>query len=328
MGTVSNCVVSRMVRRPWAFCAAVAALLVVSEGVTFSLNKAYAAVPVEESVEDFRRGDEAPVEQDTQRPRSSTAARARSLDIPPTIEPSANSDYDQTTDPVRPIAQSTYGDKPTQPGQPQGQDTAASGGQLSQLFYQLQVLQQEIQDLRGQVEEQTYLVNRLQRDQREQYLDLDKRLVAVTSNQPVPGPSSTPTRQAPVDTGNGSLSERQVYTQAFEAMKARQFDASMVGFQNLIETYPNGQYTPNAYYWLGELYLVAKSDAELARQSFMQVVSLYPDHQKAPDALYKLGVVYHNLNDLPSAKKFLARVQQEHPDSAAAGLARKYAAEL
>ena len=56
---------------------------------------------------------------------------------------------------------------------------------------------------------------------------------------------------------------------------------------------------------------MAKSDAELARQSFMQVVNLYPDHQKTPDALYKLGVVYHSLGDLESAKVFLARVQGE-----------------
>ena len=44
----------------------------------------------------------------------------------------------------------------------------------------MQVLQQELQELRGLVEEQGYLVSRLQRDQKEQYLDLDRRLMAVT----------------------------------------------------------------------------------------------------------------------------------------------------
>ena len=124
------------------------------------------------------------------------------------------------------------------------------------------------------------------------------------------------------------LTEREAYTQAFEAMRAREFDNSMAGFQNLIEAYPNGQYTPNAYYWIGELYLVAKSDAELARQAFMQVVNLYPDHQKTPDALYKLGVVYHNLGDINTAKSFLQRAQSEHPNSSAAALAARYEAEL
>jgi len=275
---------------------------------------AAAAVPVEESVEDSSR--EPAVEQAAQPVRPRASEQARSLDIPPTIEPSVNTDYQA------PAAQPAPARQNVAPQPVTGQ------GQLSELFYQLQVLQQEIQDLRGQVEEQTYLVNRLQRDQKEQYLDLDRRLVALSENQPAPGPSSTAPTTAPVNVSAGSLTEREAYTQAFDAMRAREFDASMVGFQQLIEAYPNGQFTPNAYYWIGELYLVAKADAELARQSFMQVANLYPDHQKAPDALYKLGVVYHTLGDMDAARTYLQRVQQEHPASSAAGLAAKYLAEL
>jgi TolA-binding protein len=60
----------------------------------------------------------------------------------------------------------------------------------------------------------------------------------------------------------------------------------------------------------------------------MQVVNLYPDHQKTPDALYKLGVVHATLAENDTARRFLDRVQREYPDASAAGLARKYAAEL
>ena len=111
-------------------------------------------------------------------------------------------------------------------------------------------------------------------------------------------------------------------------MRAREFESSMQGLMNLRQQYPNGQFTPNAYYWMGELHLVANNDAEQARQAFMQVVSLYPDHQKAPDAMYKLGVVYHNLGDQDRARSFLDQVQREYPDSSAAGLAARYAADL
>ena len=291
-------------------CAALAAQLYLAPG--------FAAVPVEESVEDSSR--EAATEQPPEpsvSPRSSE--RARSLDIPPTIEPKVDDGYQ--AQPAQPQSAQPSRASSAQPG-------VSGQGQLAELFYQLQVLQQEIQDLRGQVEEQTYLVNRLQRDQKEQYLDLDRRVVALSENQPAPGPSSTQPAAPPVNIAAGNLSEREAYTQAFEAMRAREFEASMAGFQQLIEAYPNGQYTANAYYWIGELYLVAESDAEMARQSFMQVVNLYPDHQKAPDALYKLGVVYHTLGDVDAAQTYLRRVQQEHPGSSAAGLAAKYAAEL
>ncbi len=290
-----------MLRRSLTTCAALAAQFLLAGTV-------FAAVPIEESVEENRDG--AVVE-----PRTREPQRQRSLDIPPTIEPTLNTDFP---------AESA--------DQPAAATPVAAGtgdGQLSQLFYQLQVLQQELQDLRGQVEEQSYLVSRLQRDQKEQYLDLDRRLVALSENRPAPGPTTTTPAATPGPVAStGGLSERDAYTQAFTAMRDRNFDASMQGFQSLIEQYPNGQFTPNAYYWMGELFLVAQTDPEQARQSFMQVVSLYPDHQKAPDAMYKLGVVYHNLGDLDSARTYLARVQSEHPNTSAAGLAAKYAAEL
>jgi tol-pal system protein YbgF len=277
-----------------------------------------AAVPIEESVEDSARVLQ--TEGSVNPTPVNRADRARSLDIPPTIEPSYNSDGSLAA-----TAEPAYTAQPARTDQRTG---AASSGQLSELFYQLQVLQQEIQDLRGQVEEQTYLVNRLQRDQKEQYLDLDRRVMAITEKQPAPGPVTSAPDVLATASSPTNLTERDAYTKAFEAMRARDFEASMVGFQRLIESYPNGQYTPNAYYWIGELHLVGNVDPELARQAFAQVVNLYPDHQKAPDALYKLGVVYDNLGDTQSALDYLQRVQQLHPNSPAAGLAQKYAAEL
>lgn len=222
---------------------------------------------------------------------------------------------------------------------------AASPGdtqRLSQLFYQLQILQQEVQELRGLVEEQAYQLNRLQRDQQEQYIDLDRRMAELTTGQPVaagrPGSTATapstgaPAAPAPSPTpalalGPSGGSERDAYTRAFELMKARDFEASAAAFNQLIVEYPNGQYTPNAFYWLGELYL-AQTKTEEARQSFAQVLNLYPDHPKVPDTLYKMGVVYHRLGDSERAVRYFEQVQREHPSSSAAGLAARYRAEL
>lgn len=201
-------------------------------------------------------------------------------------------------------------------------------GNLSGLFRQIQLMQQEIQELRGLVEQQDYQIKRLKRDQKEQYLDLDRRVVALSAGQPSPAPMATPTDTPIPAVPSGDLSERDAYRMAFDGMRAQQFDQSLAAFQRLIENYPNGQYTPNAFYWMGEIFLVGKQDMELARQSFMQVVNLYPDHQKSPDAMYKLGVVYNSLGDEDAARRFLDQVQREYPDSSAADLARKFAAEM
>ena len=223
-------------------------------------------------------------------------------------------------------------------------DNSGDPQRLSQLFYQLQVLQQEVQELRGLVEEQSYQLNRLARDQQEQYIDLDGRIAGMVTSgsRPAAGGSSTPSAAgsgvstppssgggsvAALPAGGGSASERDAYTQAFDLMKARQFDESAQAFDALINNYPNGQYTPNAFYWLGELYL-AQSQSEQARQSFAQVLNLYPDHPKVPDSLYKMGVVYHRLGDNDQAISYFQRVTRDYPNSSAAGLATRYMAEL
>ena len=213
-------------------------------------------------------------------------------------------------------------------------DSQVSGaGQLSELFYRIQVLQQDLKDLRGTIEEQSYLIKRLERSQKEQYLDLDNRLVQL-------GGADLGSRAAQTEDKESSEeattllneipefdNEREAYQYAFDLMRNRQYQESLAGFEEIIVAFPNGQYTPNAFYWIGELYL-AQGDNEKSRQSFIQVISLYPDHQKVPDAMYKLGVVYFALGDNQSALRYLGQVQQEYPNSSAAGLAARYSVEI
>ena len=228
-------------------------------------------------------------------------------------------------------------------------DTAAPAAEdtsrLTNLYYQLQVLQQEVQTLRGQVEEQQYQLRMLTETQREQYMDLDRRVATASAGSDVV--AATPIRRSadgvvtvgdspagdlPSGASTGGTSpasdgERDRYTAAFNLMKERQFDESIVSFSRFVVDFPGGEYTPNAYYWLGELYL-ATADDENARRSFAHVINEYPGHGKLPDALYKMGVAYHRLGDNDRALEYLNRVQAEHPRSSAAGLAKNYAAEL
>ncbi len=262
-------------------------VLCAASAAHFALDAA-AAVPVEESVAEGREN----------RTEERRPPPTRTFTAPPTIE----------------------AEQPAQGNQ-----------RLSQLFYQLQILQQEVQELRGIAEEQTYKLNRLARDQQEQYIDLDRRMAALRSNSPTPAVSGSTSKAggfaSTTTQVGGSGTERDAYTAAFNLMKGRQFEESAMAFNQLIVDYPNGQYTPNAFYWLGELYLT-NVETEKARQSFVQVVNLYPDHQKVPDALYKLGVVYHRLGDAQQSLRYLDRVRSEHPQSSAAGLAETYASEL
>ncbi len=100
----------------------------------------------------------------------------------------------------------------------QGPAGGASGAnlstaRLSELYYQLQTLQQEVQDLRGLVEEQAHQIKRLRKDQKSQYLDLDRRMQGLSgrgssnpgaTNQGGASSASTGASQAPAaNAGDG-----------------------------------------------------------------------------------------------------------------------------
>ncbi len=199
------------------------------------------------------------------------------------------------------------------------------------LYYQLQVLQAELRDLRGELEEQKYLLQTLEREHQDRYVELDKRLSSLNED-PLAQFSQTgdPSSRAGIvkDYPTASKgSERDQYGMAIDLMRERKFQEAISSFQALIETFPNGRYTANCFYWLGELF-VATGDKELGRQNFMQVINLYPDNQKVPDALYKLGRIYIDLGDMDIGQRYLSRVMENHPESSAAKLAVSYSESL
>ena len=214
---------------------------------------------------------------------------------------------------------------------PPSQTVGASGA--SSMFQQFQQFESDVAELRGIVEEQNHLIETLQREQKEQYIDLDRRLTllmqgqAASATSPVtPGGGEGPGTTAPSTSGN---SERDVYAAAFNLTKSKRFTDAIAAFDQMLVTYPNGEFSGNAYYWLGELYLALPEPAlEKSRQSFAQVVNKYPANPKISDAMYKLGVVYHRLGDRAKAMEYLTRVQSQYPGTAAAKLAQSYAAEL
>lgn len=249
-------------------------------------------------------------------------------------------------------------------------DAASEGNRgddgIATLYYQLQLLQDDVRRLQGVVEEQNHRIERLVRDQRERYVELDRRLVELarpgggaTAAAPQVSAGAVP---RPPGAAPAASTERAAYNAAFALVqgasrvpseRARAYAEALAGFQALVNRYPVGEFTPNAHYWSGEIHLyhatvqpsgecaaalsvgsAAGCDAsagerlELARQAFVQVATLFPNNAKLPDALYKLGVVYHRLGDRERALEYLDRVVAEHPGHTAADLARNYAAEL
>lgn len=208
------------------------------------------------------------------------------------------------------------------------------------MFQQFQQVQDDVAELRGIVEEQSHQIEQLKAQQKEQYLDIDRRLSAL-QGQPATGgagpttsgggpTSSGPT--GPMDTGPTTASsnaEQDAYTAAYNSAKSNRFSEAIAAFNQLLVMYPKGKYAGNSYYWLGELYLKLPEPAlEKSRQSFAQVVNQFKDNAHVSEAMFKLGVVYDRLGDKTKALEYLKRVQAEYPGTPGAKLAQTYAAEL
>ena len=215
-------------------------------------------------------------------------------------------------------------------------ESVGNAGAVS-MFQQFQQLESDVAELRGTVEEQSHLIGKLQSEQKEQYLDLDRRLTMLMKGQPEGTPSSTPGGGGPVTTGPGTStgnsptsagnSEQAAYTAGVNLAKDKRLNEAVDAFNQLLVTYPKGEYAGNTYYWLGECYR-ALSQLEKSRQSFAQVVNQYPTNPHISDATYKLGVVYDRLGNRAKAMEYLTRTQSQYPGTPAANLARSYAAEL
>lgn len=227
-----------------------------------------------------------------------------------------------------------------EPRAPQPRALPAESGDAEGLvtfYHRLQTLEDDVRRLTGLVEELGWRMDRLAREQRERYIEIDSRLVDLRAPPGAEPDAGTSGESAPPPALVEPGTEDAAYRAAFELVTSAQgrsadeqaagFDIAIQRFTALIADYPNGRYTANAFYWLGELQL-AQGDLELSRQAFVQVVNLFPDHAKVRDALYKLGVVYHRLDDSPRALEHLERVTADFPGSSAASLAQAYAAEI
>jgi len=219
--------------------------------------------------------------------------------------------------------------------------------ELGNMFLQMQQLQQEVMRLNGRVEELSNEVTTLRDQSLQRYMDLDKRLgtapaasgsAAATGVVPAAGATAAAgaaagapnPATASATPGVAQPGEAEAYQACYALVQGRQFERAITEFKQFLQRYPDGQYTPNAHYWLGELYLVLDPpDLEAARQSFALLLSQYPNNSKAPDALYKLGKVQFLKGNREKAREYLDLViaQYEQTDPAVVKLARDFIAQ-
>ena len=205
------------------------------------------------------------------------------------------------------------------------------------LLNKLQTMQQDVNNLRGQLEVQTHELQVLKQQQLDFYKDLDSRL--QNPNSPTQATAQTIPETAPGDAPDTNTNTTQVstlpestvprgnpadeqisYLAAYELIKGKEFDKAVMAMNSFINQYPRGGYTANAHYWLGELYLVKKAYPD-AIQQFQTVLKAFPSSSKTSDCSLKIGYALAASGQKRSARQQLQEVIRDYPDTHAAELA-------
>ena len=229
--------------------------------------------------------------------------------------------------------------------------TVSDGGVASTpsalMLAQVQEMSDEIGTLRDRVEILEFELDKSSQRQKQLYDDLDQRLrkferrdnsLDSTPSQPQTGSGTQPdsTDEGSPDATDGvepvavelPASDvnpqvvREVYDNAFRALRQGKYEDSIIEFQALIATYPNSELVDDALYWIAEAnYVTQKYD--LALPVFERVIREFPENQRAAEAMLKIGYIYYDQQNYEEAKIYLMEVIDRFPASRSAFSARR-----
>lgn len=231
---------------------------------------------------------------------------------------------------------------------------------LIDMLQRVDSLQTEVRQLRGALEERDNALNAMRERQRKLYLDTDNRIASLegggggglddlsdlddlselddlsdlddlsaldtgtstaanttllgSAAQPNPAPLQTPQ----VD----ERQEKLEYQNAYDLLILGRNREAIAEFDDFLQTYPNGTYSDNAHYWLGEANYVERRFNE-AIDRFNVVIFQFPASRKVPDARLRKGFALYELQRYQEAREELSLVEREYRGRSIAALARR-----
>lgn len=225
---------------------------------------------------------------------------------------------------------------------------------LLDLYNQVQVLQSELQKLRGQLETQRHTLEEITQRQKDLYADIDQRLQKLEAGATGDGLGTDDDALADIDLDSDTAGDdeaiaggpaadtggqedaagddagvatdsgaaRKAYNDAFDLLKSGKYEQAVTAFENYLNDYPGSEYADNARYWLGEANYVT-GNFDKAISAYQQLLDEAPNSPKTPHAMLKIGYSQQELGKKDQAREMLERLRNEYPDTTAASLARE-----
>lgn len=204
---------------------------------------------------------------------------------------------------------------------------------LADMFLQLQQLQREMQQLRGDLEVQAHAIEELKRRQLELAREVKRPGDEATAETQRPSPSAaediipepaemaSPAPAAPSVVEADPSVEQVAYQNGFNLLREGRYADAINVFRAFLASYPKSSYAGAAQYWLAESYYVSRN-FKAAVDEFRKVITGYPGSSKDADARLKMGYAYYELGEWEQARQTLSELIARYPDAKVARLAQ------
>jgi tol-pal system protein YbgF len=197
---------------------------------------------------------------------------------------------------------------------------AQRGGDAVYIEDRLNQLQQTLTMITGQLEQLQYRNQQLQQQMEKMQADYEYRLETLEKGgkagprpaAPPPSAGQPPPPSAGSGPPAGGAQGEQLYHDAFKLLQDGDYGGAERAFRSFVQRNPQHVLAGNAQYWLGETYY-ARRDYQNAMVSFAEGYKVYKTSPKGPDNLLKLGITLAVLNKKQEACAVFARFNQDYP---------------
>ena len=202
---------------------------------------------------------------------------------------------------------------------------------LALLLDKLNALKAELQNLTATLETNSLNLSRLEKSNQIRYVDLDKRIHLLETKLLLQSDEKDSEKEEVIEGINPlaglvdetiDTGEFELWSNSMKLLDNSRYSEAAENFRLLILSYPEGNYSGDSYFWLGEIYLVQEM-YEDSYEIFLSFLSKFDNHSRLPDANYKIALALIGLEQLDEAEFYFNQTISNYPESGAAVLANQ-----
>ena len=177
------------------------------------------------------------------------------------------------------------------------------------LFLKIQELEQEIAELRNELEIQAYLLEKLLNELKSiEDESVDDQVEEVVDENIFR-----------FEGINDSQSIDEVYDSAIAALENDDLESAKKLLDYFLINFPDAERIPLVLFWLGEISFI-DSDIDDSYLYFLELVSNHGTHWRAPQAHKRIGDIYLTKNDIDNAKAKYNFVLKRYPNNSVSSI--------